>query len=134
MTPGVSVPRFWREIPQRYNLIGNKCSKCGWINFPPRSICPECKDRELGLVKLKGGGEVVTYTVIRAAPPGFEELVPYVIAIVQLEEGPRITAQVVDCSPEDISIGAKVRSCFRKIAEDGRAGAISYGYKFKLVE
>jgi len=129
----MSVPRFWREIPTRYNFIGNRCRNCGWINFPSRSICRRCYEREFEKYYLKPEGKIITYTVIRAAPPGFESLVPYVVAIIALDEGPRITAQVVDCEPEEIAIGKRVKACFRRIAEEGKAGAISYGYKFKLV-
>ena len=130
---GVSVPRFWREIPQRYNLVSNKCKTCGWMNFPPRSTCKKCAAHEFENVKLCGEGQIVTYSVIRVAPPGFEQLTPYVVAIVKLDEGPRITAQIVDCDPGEVSIKKRVKACFRKIAEDGKAGAISYGYKFKLI-
>jgi hypothetical protein len=129
-----NVPRFWREIPQRYNFIGNKCKGCDWINFPPRSICKKCGSPEFERFDLKGEGKVITYSVIRAAPPGFDNLVPYVVAIICLNDGPRITSQIVDCDPEEIEIGKKVKVCFRKIVEDGKAGAISYGYKFRLLD
>jgi hypothetical protein len=81
--------------------------------------------------KLSGRGEVVTYTVIHVGPEDFEEQVPYPIAIIQLVEGPRITGQIVDCEPDDVRIGMKVESTFRKIQQDGHTGAIYYGYKFK---
>jgi len=128
------VPRFWREIPQRYNLIGNKCGSCGRVFFPPREACPDCRRKSMGQMqelKLIGKGEVFTYTIIHVGPDDFEEQVPYPIAIIQLDEGPRITAQIVDCPVEDVHIGMKVESVFRKIQEDGSIGAIYYGYKFR---
>ena len=82
-------------------------------------------------IKLSGKGEVVTYTIIHVAPEDFEEQVPYPIAIIQLEEGPCVTGQIVDCSLEDVKIGMKVESTFRKIQQDGHTGAIYYGYKFQ---
>ncbi|MDG6229595.1 MAG: Zn-ribbon domain-containing OB-fold protein, partial [Candidatus Thermoplasmatota archaeon] len=82
-------------------------------------------------IKLSGKGEVFTYTIIHVGPDDFEEQVPYPIAIIQLDEGPRVTAQIVDCSVEDVHIGMKVESVFRKIQEDGSVGAIYYGYKFR---
>ncbi|RLF29480.1 MAG: transcriptional regulator [Thermoplasmata archaeon] len=133
MTIG-GVARFWREIPQRYNLIGKQCGSCGRIYFPPRESCPYCRRKSIGKmrdIKLSGKGEIVTYTVIHVAPHNFEGQVPYPIAIVQLEEGPRITAQIVDCKIEDVKIGMKVEYTFRRIQEDGYTGAIYYGYKFK---
>ena len=131
-----AVPRFWREIPQRYNLIGNQCEVCTKVYFPPRESCPYCRRKSIGKMKdlkFSGKGKVVTYTIIHEAPENFEGQAPYPIAIIQLEEGPKITAQIVDCKLEDVKIGMKVKSTFRKIQEDGSIGAIYYGYKFKPV-
>jgi len=128
------VARFWREIPQRYNLIGNKCGSCGRVFFPPRESCPYCRRKSIGKMqelKLSGKGEIVTYTIIHAGPENFKKQVPYPIAIIKLEEGPQLTAQIVDCDVDDVKIGMKVESTFRRIQEDGYTGAIYYGYKFK---
>jgi uncharacterized OB-fold protein len=82
-------------------------------------------------IKLKGEGKVVTYTIIHVAPEGFEGQAPYVMAIIELDEGPRITAQIVDCDVDKVEIGMKVKSTFRKIRQDGSTGAVYYGYKFR---
>jgi uncharacterized protein len=132
-----NVPRFWREIPQRYNLIGNKCESCNKVYFPPREACPYCRRKSMGKMnnlQLKGKGEVITYTIIHVAPENFEEQVPYPVAIIKLDEGPCITAQIVDCDINDVKIGMRVESTFRRIQEDGYVGAIYYGYKFKPLE
>lgn len=132
-----AVPRFWREIPQRYNLIGNQCGVCNRVYFPPRESCPYCRRKSMDKmenVKLSGKGKIVTYTIIHVAPEQFEGQAPYPIAVIQLDEEPRITAQIVDCDVDDIKIGMKVKSTFRKIQEDGYIGAIYYGYKFKPVK
>jgi len=132
-----AVPRFWREIPQRYNLIANQCSVCNKVYFPPREYCPYCRRKSIGKmknIKLSGKGEVVTYTMIHDAPEQFEGQAPYPIAIIKLDEGPKLTAQIVDCDNKDVKIGMKVQSTFRKIQEDGWVGAIYYGYKFKPVK
>ena len=132
-----AVPRFWREIPQRYNLIGNQCGACNRIYFPPRESCPYCRRKSMDKmknVKLNGKGKIVTYSIIHVAPEQFEGQAPYPIGIIQLDEGPCITAQIVDCDLEDVKIGMKVQSTFRKIQEDGYIGAIYYGYKFKPAE
>jgi len=131
---GNGVARFWREIPQRYNVVGNKCGSCGRVFFPPRESCPDCRRKSIGKMdeyKLSGKGKVITYTIIHVAPENFEEQVPYPIAIIELEEGPRITAQIVDCPVEDVKIGLRVEKTFRRIQEEGYTGAIYYGYKFK---
>jgi len=85
-------------------------------------------------IKLSGKGEIVTYTIIHDAPEQFEGQAPYPIAIIKLDEGPSLTAQIVDCDNKDVKIGMKVQSTFRKIQEDGSVGAIYYGYKFKPVK
>jgi uncharacterized OB-fold protein len=131
------VARFWREIPQRYNLIGDKCGSCEKIYFPPREACPYCRRKSIGnmhKLKLSGKGKIVTYTIIHSSSEDFKEQVPYPIAIIKLDEGPRVTAQIVDCDIKNIKIGMKVESTFRRIQEDGYTGVIYYGYKFKPLE
>ena len=126
----MSVARFWRKIPQRYNLIGTRCTVCGRHFFPPRSFCPDC--RRSGKIvdhKFKGTGRVLTHTIIRTASDQFEDLTPYVLAIIELDEGPRMTAQIV-CSPEEVKDGMRVRPVFRRIASDGTSGVIYYGTKY----
>jgi uncharacterized OB-fold protein len=126
----MSVARFWRKIPQRYNLIGTRCTSCGRYFFPPRSFCPDC--RRAGKIidyQFAGNGRVVTYTVVRSASEQFEQMTPYVLAIIELDEGPRTTGQVV-CTPEEAWIGMRVRPVFRRIGADGESGVIYYGTKF----
>ena len=130
----MSVARFWRKIPQRYNMLGTKCETCGRHFFPPRTFCHDC--RRAGRIvdyKFAGSGTVVTFSVIHTASEQYERLTPYVIAIVKLDEGPQITTQVV-CSPDRVKIGMKVKSVFRRIATDGESGIIHYGTKFVPVE
>lgn len=145
----MTVARFWREQKNRYNLLGTKCGNCGKIFFPPKEICRDCHRKSIGKmegVKLSGGGKVVSYSIIHEAPEAFKDQVPYYMAIIELDEGPKITAQIVDvhqtpdiknaAEPQELQptpdIGSRVTSVFRKISEDGKSGIIHYGYKFKL--
>ena len=82
-------------------------------------------------IKLSGKGKIVTYTIIYEAPEQFEGQAPYPIAIIKLDEGPKVTSQIVNCDIDEVKIGMKVEATFRKIQEDGYMGAIYYGYKFK---
>ena len=129
-----SIPRFWRNIKSRYNLVGTKCLNCNQVYFPPRNLCPKCR-RESKIVehKLEGKGIVLTYTTIHVSPEGFGKQAPYIMAIVKLDEGPKLTTQIVNCSPEEMKIGMRVEAVFRKIKEDGSSGIIHYGYKFQPV-
>jgi uncharacterized OB-fold protein len=82
-------------------------------------------------MKFSGRGTVYAHTVIHAPPEGFESFSPYAVAIVQLNEGPKVTSQVVDCKPEDVYIGMSVEACFRKLRDQGHDGIIVYGFKFR---
>ncbi|KAF5086518.1 Zn-ribbon domain-containing OB-fold protein [Methanobacterium aggregans] len=127
------IVRGWRHIPQRYSLIGSKCSQCGKVFFPKRVICPECRRKgKIEDIHLKGNGKIYTYSVINTPTDEFKSLAPYVVAIIELEEGAKITSQIVDCNPEEVEIGDEVELVFRKIKTEGEDGVISYGYKFKL--
>jgi len=121
--------RYHREIPQRYRLEAGKCEKCGHIDFPPRLVCSKCKGRKFGTVPLSDEGKIVTFTVVRVASDKFSKETPFVVGIVELNDGVRITAQVADADPDELQIGQKVKLVFRKIQEDGKAGILCYGYK-----
>jgi len=122
--------RYWREMPQRYRYEAGRCKGCGFICFPPRLVCPRCGGKAFETTKLAESGSVLTYTIIRVAPEGFEDQTPYAVGIAELEDGVRLTAQIVDCDLSSVKVGMKVRLEFRKLSEDGEAGIIHYGYKF----
>jgi uncharacterized OB-fold protein len=82
---------------------------------------------------LSGRGEVYTYSTVQNAPEGFEQYVPYTVALVKLEEGPMITAQLTDVAPDDVEIGMPVEMVTRRLRVQGDEGTISYGYKFRPV-
>lgn len=135
----MSIARFWRETPRRYNLGGSKCTMCNTVYFPPRSVCPTCAHHRESIgrmvpFQLSGDGEVFSFTVVHEAAEGFEMQVPYALALVRTVEGPTLTGQVVDLDPSEVRIGLKVRATFRKLREEGKAGVIHYGYKFTPAE
>lgn len=129
------LPLHWRLIPQRYSLIGTKCTTCGDSFFPPRKLCPNCRRKgKIEDYKFSGKGEIESYTIAYSLPKGFGYMRPMIVAIVKLAEGPLVTTQIVDAAIEDIHVGRKVESCFRKVIEDGKSGIIRYAYKFRLAE
>ncbi len=121
----------WRLQSQRYNLVGEECDNCGTKLFPPRDVCLECEAPAKELFTFTGLGEVYSYTTIYDAPAGFEEYTPYTVALVKLEEGPLVTAQLTDINPDDVAIGQEVEMVTRKMRSDGDEGMIVYGYKFR---
>ncbi len=129
----MDLPRHWRLNEQRYNLIGVECLGCGSRLFPPRPVCPECKGTELVPYTFSGRGKVYSYSTMYHAPLGYEKYLPYTVALVQLEEGPLVTAQLTDVDDGEVHIGMKVEMVTRKLREEGEEGVIIYGYKFRPV-
>ncbi len=126
----MEVARHWRQTPERYRMEAGKCRKCGNILFPGRLICPECGTKEFDTIKLSGKGKLISHTIIRTAPEGFEDIAPFAVGIVELEEGNRVMGQITDCNPETLKTGDKLTSKFRRMNEDGKTGMIMYSYKF----
>jgi uncharacterized OB-fold protein len=130
-----NVPFHWRRYRELYSLQGSRCETCGGIFFPVRKICPNCRrEGKLSKIAFSGRGKVYTYSVIRVPPEGFEAFTPYVVALVQLDEGPKVMSQIVDCAPEDVYIGMPVESCFRRLRVEGSEGIIIYGFKFRPID
>lgn len=129
----MSVPRYWRETRYRYRLIGERCPGCGAVYFPRNAVCLECGNRDLVECNLGEVGAVLTWTVIRNPPEGFEKYAPYVVALVELDDGVRVLSQIVDVEPEEVETGMRVEAAFRRVREDGDSGIIEYGYKFRPV-
>ena len=126
-------PRYHREVAQRYRLEAGKCKQCGHISFPPRLVCPKCKSKNFETVQLSREGKILTFTIIRVGPDKFSKETPYVVAIIELNDGVRLTAQVADCDIDKVAIGDKVKLVFRKIQDEGKSGLHCYGYKAVLV-
>lgn len=128
----MEISRHWRLRKQRYGLMGEVCPHCEAKLFPPRDICPECGGEAKTLYQFSGKGEVYSYTTIYEPPAGYEENAPYTVALVKLEEGPIVTAQLTDLGDEPVQIGAPVEMVTRRLRQDGdERGMIVYGYKFR---
>ncbi len=78
---------------------------------------------------MKPTGSVVTHTIIRTPADAFSGSGPFAVGVVEMDDGPRITTQIVDVSFEELEIGMPVKLEFRRICSDGEAGAIQYGHK-----
>lgn len=129
----MEVSRHWRLQEQRYKLVGETCDHCGVKLFPPRDVCLECEAPAKALYTFTGLGEIYSYTTIYDAPAGYEHNAPYTVALVKLEEGPLVTAQLTDVDEAELTIGMPVEMVTRKLREDGAEGMIVYGYKFRPV-
>jgi hypothetical protein len=130
----MEIPRHWRLRKQRYSLVGEVCPHCDAKLFPPRDVCPECGKDAKTAYAFSGRGEVYSYTTVYEPPAGYEEYAPYTVALIKLEEGPLVTAQLTDLDNGKVEIGAPVEMVTRKLRQDGdERGLLVYGYKFRPV-
>ena len=106
---------YW-EAARRGELAIQRCDGCGAHVFPPRAHCPDCGEAGLEWVAASGRGTVYSHTVAHRAPhPVFADQLPLVVAIVELEEGPRMVTNVVDCDPAELAVGMAVEARFEPI-------------------
>ena len=128
----MDIPRHWRLKKQRYALTGEVCEHCDAKLFPPRDICPECGEEAKTLFQFSGRGEVYSHTTVYDPPQGYEGQAPFTLAMVKLEEGPLVTAQLTDLGEAKAEIGMPVEMVTRLLrsATDER-GMLVYGYKFR---
>jgi uncharacterized OB-fold protein len=99
--------------------------------FPPRDICPDCGQEARTAYQFNGRGEVFSFTTVLDPPAGHEENAPYTVALIRLQEGPMVTAQLTDLGEQPVEIGMPVEMVTRKLREDGERGMLGYGYKFR---
>ena len=130
----MDIPRYWRLKKQRYHLQGTFCQNCGKYFFPPRAICPDCKSGNLQTHTFSGLGKVYSYAVLYQPSERFEGFAPYIVALIELEEGVRLTAQLTDVEIDQVKIDMPVEMVIRKIYEEGNNGPIVYGYKFRPLQ
>ncbi len=104
-TPYTKVSDFAQHLKDG-RLMGSRCSRCGATSFPPRADCEECLSGDFEFFEVSGRAKLHTFTKIVAAPTGFEDLAPYMVGVVDLEEGGRALAWFGESIAEDeIEIG-----------------------------
>jgi len=121
---GVTLPRmtdevepFW-EAAKDHELRMQKCGDCGYVRWVPSPVCPECWSKEYTWTELSGKGEVNSWVVFhKAYYEAFEDDLPYNVAEIELEEGPRYIANIVECDNDDIYTGMPVEVVFDDILE-----------------
>jgi uncharacterized OB-fold protein len=109
--PQFTIEQFCKNISQG-KILGGKCKKCGKIHFPPRPICDVCFSKEFEWTEIPNKGKVLTYTVIYVAPTQFQASAPYIVGIVQLDEGLKIPGMIKDVTPDKLKIGLPVSMVF----------------------
>ena len=118
-TPTSITREFWARANSEV-LALPYCQDCGTYTYYPRTLCMRCMSDNLEWRPVSGAGTVYSYTVVRSAPPGFEDMAPYVVASVDLAEGTRMMANVLTDDPDSVSIGMPVQVVFVPVAPDLR--------------
>ncbi len=109
---------YW-EATRRHQLCVQRCERCGHLRFPPAVLCPKCLATEHRWVPLSGRGRIFSFIVVhRPQHPAFFADAPYNVAIVELDEGPRLHANVVGCANADLRIGLPVEVVFEKVDDE----------------
>lgn len=112
-----SVP-YW-EAAKRHKLAIPHCNSCGHYWFPPSQRCPSCLSADFEWAEVSGRGKVYSFVVFhRVFHPAFENEVPYVVALVELAEGPRLLTNVIGIPPEDVRCEMPVKVTFDDVTPD----------------
>jgi hypothetical protein len=109
-TPAPELAPFHAAAAQD-RLVVPHCRDCGFAIWYPRAFCPVC-DGDVDWRESPGLGTVYSYTITRHGPGKYRETGPYVLAYVELAEGPRVLTNIVQCDPADVRIGRRVTAVF----------------------
>ena len=108
---------FW-EGCRRHELRFQKCTDCGQVRWPPSVLCPQCHSMQTSWLTAKGMGRVYSYAVYHTAfHPGFKAELPYTVAVVVLDEGPRLLSTIVDCPPDQVTCDMPVQVVWEDVDE-----------------
>jgi uncharacterized protein len=108
---------FWAATAE-HKLLLRRCDDCGNPIWYPRTFCPDCGSFDTSWSEASGRGTVYAFTVVhRSNLEGYRQASPYVVAYVELEEGPRIMTNIVGCEPDAVRVGLPVRVVFHDTGE-----------------
>lgn len=102
---------YW-EAAAEGRLLLRECRDCGLVYFYPRAVCPDCFSDAVDWIESAGKGEIYSYTVQNQMSGWPEEDLPLIFAYVELDEGPRMITNIVECAPDSVSIGTSVEVRF----------------------
>ena len=113
--PTPETKPFWQGTREG-ELRLQRCDACAHVYFPPRPFCPKCAGRAVSWFAASGRGSLYSYIIHHRPVPGFTP--PYSIAVVQLDEGPRMMTNVVGCAPENVKIGMAVQVVYEDVTPE----------------
>ncbi len=115
--PTPETAHFW-EGARAGELRLQRCTACGEAYFPPRAFCPDCGSREVAVERASGRARLYSYVINHLPAPGFAA--PYAIAVVELEEGPRMMSNILDCpqTPEALVLDMPLEVTFETLSDE----------------
>ncbi len=111
-----TTKQFW-DATTRGEFLLQRCDACDTVIWFPKKHCPECAATGLSTFAASGNGTVYSHTVIRKVANEYKAATPFVVAYVELDEGPRVMTNIVDCDPESVTVGMRVRMVFHDTGE-----------------
>lgn len=109
---------YW-EAARRHELVLQQCLECNRFRFYPRLVCPNCLSDKFEWKRASGRGVIYSFTVVHRPPtPAFRDRVPYVLALIDLEEGVRMMSNVIECAPNAVRIGMPVEVTFDQVTDE----------------
>lgn len=117
------VAKFMEELKNN-RLVGTRCKKCGTRYLPPRAHCT-CGSTEIEWYEAPKQGKLLTYTIVAFPPESMTKYAPYILAIVELEDGSRLLAHLTEVTPKNLAVGMPLQVMSHQISADRIA------FKFK---
>jgi len=111
----------YNEALKKNKLLGLKCQECGAVTVPPKMACRKCASPDMEIVELTGKGKIQTFTTAYVTSEGREDEVPYIIVMVELDEGPWIMGNLIDIDPREAAIeliGKRVKMGYKVFSGD----------------
>ncbi|HUP85425.1 MAG TPA: Zn-ribbon domain-containing OB-fold protein [Acidimicrobiales bacterium] len=124
--PNFDTQEFWDATAEGRFLL-KRCDDCGVVIWYPRFLCPDCSSTSTSWFEATGKGTVYSFTVPRRGNGAYREAAPFIVAYVELEEGPRILTNLVDVAPESVAVGLAVEVVWH---DTGEGNAL---YRFRPV-
>jgi len=108
---------YW-DGARAHRLLFQRCRACATAWHPPMPMCPACHASEFDWQPASGGGSIYTFTVVHhPTHPAFQDQVPYVVAVIELDEGPRVVTNIKNCPPQAVRAGMRVNVFFEDVSE-----------------
>jgi hypothetical protein len=108
---------FWNALREK-RFVTTRCCKCGAVSFPPRLICPSCFSDQREWTELSGQGKLYAFTLNRIVPRSLINEAPYITAMVDLTEGPRILTRIENAVYENLRIGQEVQIKYKPLNDE----------------